>query len=177
MKKKVLILSASPRVGGNSDILCNQFMLGAQESEHSVEKIYLQKEKLGYCMACGSCSKTKKCVQKDSGNTILEKMVDADVIVFSTPVYFYAMSGQLKILIDRTLPRYSELAGKAYLIATAADPTLSAVEGTVSDYRSFLRMTPNLKDSGHIFGLNAWDKGEIIGNTAMMQAYEAGQNV
>lgn len=177
MRKKVLILSASPRVGGNSDILCNQFMLGAQESEHSVEKIYLQKEKLNYCIACGSCMKTRTCVQKDNGNLILEKMVNADVLVFSTPVYFYTMNGQLKTLIERTLPRYSELRGKAYLIATAADPTLNAVEGTVSDYKNFLRMTPNLKDSGQIFGLNAWGKGEIIGNIAIMQAYEAGQNV
>ncbi len=177
MKKKVLILSASPRVRGNSDILCNQFMLGAQELGHNVEKIYLQKEKLNYCTACGSCMKTRTCVQKDNGNLILEKMVNADVIVFSTPVYFYTMCGQLKTLIDRTLPRYSEFKGKAYLIATAADPTLSAIEGTVSDYKNFLRMTPDLKDSGQIFGLNAWDKGDIIGNPAIMQAYEVGKNI
>lgn len=177
MKKKVVILSASPRIGGNSDILCSQFMLGAEESGHVVEKIYLQKEKLGYCTACGSCSKTKMCVQKDNGNIILKKMTEADVIVFSTPVYFYAMNGQLKTLIDRTLPRYTEFKGKAYLIATAADPTLSAIEGTVSDYKNFLRMTPNLKDSGQIFGLNAWDKGDIISNPAIIEAYKEGENI
>lgn len=153
MKKKILILSASPHIRGNSDTLCDQFTLGAQESGHNVERIYLQKEKLNYCTACGSCMKTKICVQKDNGNVILEKMVNADVLVFSTPVYFYTMNGQLKTLIDRILPRYSELKGKAYLIATAADPTLNAVEGTVSDYKNFLRMTSNLKDSGQIFGL------------------------
>lgn len=177
MVKKVLAISASPRKGGNSDILCDQFLRGAQESGHSVEKIYLHKENLGYCMGCYACRKTKKCVQKDTGNEILEKMVEADVIVFATPVYFYAVSGQMKTLIDRTLPRYSELSGKAYLIATAAAPTEDAVEGAVSDYKNFLRMIPDLKDDGHIYGLNAWAKGDIIGNTAVNQAYEAGKNI
>ncbi len=102
-------------------------------------------------------------------------MVSADVIVFATPVYFYAMNGQLKTLIDRTLPRYSELGGKAYLIATCADPKHDAVEGTVSDYKNFLRMTPELTDAGHIFAFSAWAKGDILGNPAIMQAYEAGK--
>ncbi len=175
MSKKVIILSASPRKGGNSDLLCDQFMRGAQEAGHEVEKIYLHKERLGYCMACDACSETKKCVQKDGGNEILEKMVSADVIVFATPVYFYAMNGQLKTLIDRTLPRFAEFGGKAYLIATCAEPEHSAVEGTLSDYKNFLRMTPELTDTGHIFGLGAWAKGDILGNPAIIQAYEAGK--
>ncbi len=177
MSKNVIILSASPRKGGNSDYLCDQFMLGAQEAGHSVEKIFLRAEKINYCMGCGNCIDTGKCIQKDSMNDILEKMVNADVLVFSTPVYFYAMSGQLKTLIDRTVPRYRELKGKAYLIATCADPERDAVDGTLSDYKNFLRMTPNLIDTDHIFGLNAWAKGDIIDNPAVAQAYEAGKSV
>lgn len=177
MDKKVLIISASPRKGGNSDILCDQFMRGAQEAGHPTEKIFLRDYKINFCMACYGCQKTKKCIQKDDGNEILDKMVQADVIVFSTPVYFYAMNGQLKTLIDRTLPRFSELKGKAYLIATCADPGMDAVEGTISDFRNFLRMTPELKESDTILGLNAWSKGDIIENPAIAQAYEAGKNI
>lgn len=177
MGKKVLLIVASPRRNGNSEILCDEFMRGAKEAGHTAEKIYLQKEKLGYCMACYACRNTKKCVQKDAGNEILEKMVVADAIVFSTPVYFYAMNGQLKTLIDRTLPRFAELSGKAYLLATAADTGKDAIEGTVSDYKNFLRMTPDLIDTEHIYGLGAWDKGDIHGNPAIKQAYEAGKNV
>lgn len=177
MNKKVLILVASPRKNGNSEILCDEFIRGAEEAGHVTEKIHLQKEKLGHCMACNACQDTKKCIQKDTGNEILEKMVAADAIVFSTPVYFYAMNGQLKTLIDRTLPRFVELKGKAYLIATAADTGKNAIEGTVSDYKGFLRMTPNLVDTEHIYGLGAWHKDDIQGNPAIKQAYEAGKNV
>lgn len=177
MNKKTLIISTSPRKGGNSDLLCDQFMLGAQDAGHSVEKIFLRNEKINYCTGCGNCTDTRKCVQKDSMNEILDKMIKADVLVFSTPIYFYSVCGQLKTLIDRTVPRYSELEGKAYLIATCADPELSAVEGTVSDYKNFLRMTPKLIDAGHIYGLNTWAKGDILGNPAVMQAYEMGKNI
>lgn len=177
MLKKVLAIAASPRKGGNSDILCDQFLNGAKEAGHSVEKIYLHKEKLGYCMGCYACRETKKCVQKDKGNEILQKMVDADVILFASPVYFYSVNGQLKTLIDRTLPRYQEFSGKAYLILTAADSDEDAVNGAVSDYESFLRMTPALKDAGHIYGLNAWSKADVIGKPSIIEAFEAGKNI
>lgn len=177
MQKKVIAISASPRKEGNSDILCDQFLKGAAESGHTVEKINLRQAKLGYCMACYACRETKKCIQKDAGNEILEKMVAADVIVFSTPVYFYSASGQLKTLIDRTFPRFSELKGKAYLIVTAAAPTHDGIEGAVSDYKNFLRMTPELIDSGHIYGLGAWEKGDILTNPAFTQAHEVGKSL
>jgi len=176
MSKKVLVISASPRKGGNSDILCDRFILGAQEAGHTTEKIFVGDYTVNFCMACYACRKTKKCIQKDSGNEILGKMVHADVIAFATPVYFYAMNGQMKTLIDRTLPLYSELKGKAYLIATCADPDINAVEGTVSGFRNFLRMTPELKESGMVFGLGTWDKGDVIGNPAFTEAYETGRN-
>lgn len=119
--KKVLILSASPRKGGNSDLLCDAFAQGAREAGHEVEKIYVQDQKIGSCMACYGCRSKGVCVQKDDMASILDKLVAADVIVLATPVYFYAMDGQLKTLIDRTLPRYTEIRGKDfYFIATAA---------------------------------------------------------
>lgn len=175
--KKVLILSASPRKGGNSEILCDQFMRGAQEAGHNVEKVVLREQKINYCLGCEACMNTQKCVQKDSMNDILAKMVEADVLVFSTPVYFYSMCGQLKTFIDRTIPRFREFKGTAYLITTSSDSGDSTVEGTLSDYHNFLRMTPELTDAGHIFGFNAWAKGDILGNPAVMQAYEAGKDI
>ncbi|MDR3141434.1 MAG: flavodoxin family protein [Tannerellaceae bacterium] len=176
MAKKILIISASPRKSGNSDLLCDQFTLGAWESGHNVEKIFLRSEKIKYCIGCGNCIETGKCVQKDSMNEILTKMVDADVLVFATPVYFYAMNGQLKTFIDRTVPRYREFKGKIYFIATCADPEQSAVEGTVSDFRGFLACATGLEEAGMIFGLGVWNVGDVVNNPAMLQAYQAGKN-
>lgn len=131
MNKKVLILAGSPRKGGNSDALCTEFTKGAEENGNQVEKVYVQDLKIGGCRACYSCRKSRVCVQKDDMTTLLDKMVKADVIVLATPVYFYSMDGQMKMMIDRTLPRYTEIANKDfYFIATAAAGK-SAMERTI----------------------------------------------
>ena len=123
MSKKVLVLSASPRKGGNSDLLCDQFMQGAQTAGHSVEKILLKDKKIKYCTGCGACYNLGKgCSQKDDMSEVLEKMIAADVIAMATPVYFYTMNAQMKTLIDRTCSRYTEISDKEfYFIVAAAD--------------------------------------------------------
>ena len=128
MAKKVLILSSSPRRGGNSDTLCDEFMRGAAESNHEVEKIFLRDKTIHYCTGCSTCSLYQKpCPQKDDAAEIIEKMVDADVIVMATPVYFYTISAQMKTLIDRCCGRYTEMNGKEfYFIVTAAVRKCSA---------------------------------------------------
>ena len=110
--KNILVISASPRKGGNSDVLCDEFIKGAQQAGHKTEKIFLRNFKVNYCTGCGVCNSTHKCVQKDDMAEIMDKMVNADVIVFATPVYFYTMDAQLKTLIDRTVPRYTEMVNK-----------------------------------------------------------------
>ena len=123
MSKYKLILSGSPRRGGNSDILCDRFMEGARESGHRAEKDFLRDKNIGYCLGCEACHQNNGvCVQKDDMAEILGKMIAADVIVMATPVYFYTMDAQMKTLIDRCVARYTEISNKAfYFIATAAD--------------------------------------------------------
>ena len=86
MSKNVLVISASPRKGGNSDTLCDEFIRGAQESGNQAEKIFLASKNIKYCIGCGVCNTTHRCVQKDDMAEILDKMVEADVIVLATPV-------------------------------------------------------------------------------------------
>lgn len=92
MSKNILILQSSPRIGGNSDILCDEFIKGAEEANHSCEKIYLTKKDIKLCTGCLTCDETHSCVIDDDMREILEKMVNADVIVMATPVYFFTMS-------------------------------------------------------------------------------------
>ena len=120
--KKVLILSGSPRKGGNSDTLCDEFMKGAIEAGNEVEKIFVAGKNIGYCKACYACKDTGVCVIKDDMAEVLQKMLDADVIVLSSPVYFYSISAQLKAVIDRTVARWLEFRDKEfYYIMTAAE--------------------------------------------------------
>ena len=101
MQKNVLILSTSLRVGGNSDSLAKAFAEGAKEAGHQVELVSLAKKNIGFCKGCLACQSKKKCVILDYANEITEKMAQADVLVFATPVYYYGMSGQMKTMLDR----------------------------------------------------------------------------
>lgn len=179
MKKQVLILSASPRKGGNSDTLCDEFLRGAQEAGHDVEKIFLRERNIAYCTGCGVCNQTHKCVQKDDMAEILDKMVRADVIVLATPVYFYTMDAQMKTLIDRTVPRYTEIKDKAfYYIVAAADQEIEAMQKTIEGFRGFtLDCLEGAAEKGIVYGVGAWEKGEIRKTPAMRQAYEMGRTV
>jgi len=178
VSKKVLILSASPRKGGNSDLLCDQFMLGAKEAGNQTEKIFLRDKKIGYCIGCGSCFTSKSCVQKDDMAEVLEKMIAADAIVMATPVYFYTMNGQMKTMIDRTCPRYTEISNKEiYFIVTAADSKKQAMERTLEGFRGFTYLLSGAKEKGIIYGTGAWNMGDIIESKAMVQAYEMGKTV
>lgn len=177
MGKKILILSGSPRKGGNSETLCAQFAKGAQEAGHTVELIRLHTKKLGFCTACYACKKTGVCVQKDDMAGILEKMGAADVIVLSTPVYFYQMTAQMKTLIDRTMAAYYDqtLAGKEfYFIVTAAEDK-PALERTMDGLKGLTDCIPNAKVRERIYGAGAWQLGEIQGNPAMREACEMGR--
>ena len=136
MSKRVFIISSSPRKGGNSDLLCDQFMKGALEAGHHVEKARVSEKHIGYCTGCGVCISTHRCVQRDDMDAILDAMVSADVIVLATPVYFYSMCAQLKIMIDRLCPRYTEIKNKAFqFIVSAADSSHDAMERTLEGLR------------------------------------------
>ena len=178
MSKNVLILSSSPRKGGNSDLLCDQFVMGAQEAGHQAEKIVLKDKKINYCTGCGSCFNGKACPQKDDMADMLEKMITADVIVMATPVYFYTMCAQMKTLIDRCCSRYSEIRNKEfYFILTAAVNNKQALERTVEEFRGFTSCLNGAKEKGIIYGTGAWHIGDIKKSDAMKKTFEMGKNV
>lgn len=179
MKKKVLILSASPRKGGNSDLLCDEFLRGAVEGGNIVEKIFVRDKKINYCIACDACVRNKGvCAYKDDMAGILEKMIDADVIVLASPVYFYTMDAQMKTIIDRTVARYTEITGKEfYFIVSAADRNISEMERTIEGFRGFTYCLDNATEKGIIYGVGAWQAGEIKGKPSMHEAYNFGKNV
>jgi multimeric flavodoxin WrbA len=177
--KNVLIISASPRRHGNSDTLCDRFAQGATESGNKVEKIFLKDKNIGYCLGCGACEDTGKCHQKDDMASLLDKMVEADVIVLATPVYFYSMDGQMKTFIDRTVPRYTEISNKDfYFILTAADTEKSSLERTMEAFRGFTEdCLEGANEAGIIYGTGVWKTGEVNETPAYNEAYEMGRRI
>lgn len=175
----VLIISSSPRRGGNSDLLCDEFMQGATEAGHRVEKIRCAEMTIHYCRGCGVCNAPDRdCLQKDDMAGILEKMLAADVIVMATPVYFYTLCGQMKTLIDRTVSRYTEIRGKEfYFILAAAEEDREAMERTVECFRGFLNCLDDAVEKGVVYGTGAWQMGDIRKSPAMQQARTMGLQV
>lgn len=178
MKKNVLILSGSPRKGGNSDLLCDEFARGAQQAGHTVEKLRVAELKIGYCRGCYACKKTGKCAIDDDMAQVLQKMIDADVLVLASPVYFYSIDAQLKALIDRTVARWTEVHDKEfYYIVTAADEALASAETTLACFRGYADCVEGAREMGVICGMGAYEKGEIRQKPALREAYEMGQRV
>lgn len=179
MSKKVLILSGSPRKNGNSDLLCNEFMKGAVESGNIVEKIQVSEKKIGYCSACYYCTKSGgKCAIDDDMTEIMQKIIDSDVLVLASPVYFYSIDAQLKALIDRTVARWTEVKNKEfYYIATAAESDDSALECTIQCMRGFADCVDGAVEKGVIAAGGFYEAGEIKNSDYMSKAYEMGKNV
>lgn len=175
---KVLAISSSPRKGGNSDVLCDEFLKGAAENGHEVQKIRLTEKKIAPCLACYGCTDSHVCVRRDDMAEVLEALKAADVIVLASPVYFYSICAQMKTMIDRCLADYMAISDKMfYLIVTAAEPLHSAADTTLADFRGFLRCLPGAKEAGVVLGTGTWDKGDVYRHPSMKQAYEMGKRI
>lgn len=179
MSKKVLILSGSPRKGGNSDILCDEFMRGAEKAGNTVEKLRIAEKKIGYCKACYFCGKSDGvCVIKDDMAEILEKMHWADVIVLASPVYFYSIDAQMKAVIDRTLAQWTKIKNKDfYYILTAAEFTDTVMDCSLECFRGLAACLSGSKEMGVIYGKGVYEPGEVKNTPLIQEAYEMGSNV
>lgn len=179
MNKKILVLSGSPRIGGNSDLLCDEFMRGAIESGNKVEKINVANKKVTPCLACYYCKDHGgKCVYNDDMTEILQKMIDCDVLVLASPVYFYSINAQLKAVIDRSVARWLEVKNKKlYYIVTMADEALSSADATLACLRGYADCVEGSEECGVIVGNGVYEAGEIKNTPAFRKAYEAGKAV
>ena len=176
--KNVLVLSSSPRKGGNSDLLCDAFAKGAKESGNKVTKIRVADKKVGFCTGCYACQKTGKCVIKDDAAAILKKMMASDVIVFASPVYFYSVCAQLKALIDRSVVFYPNITNKDYyFMMTMAEEDSKMAEGTVKAMQGFLDCYEGSKLKGMVCASGVYEKGEILKTKFPSAAYKLGLKV
>lgn len=177
--KKVLILEGSPRPHGNSCILSDEFARGAEEAGCSVEKVLVARKKLSGCLGCNACYRNGgTCVQKDDMEEIRAKMLEADVIVLASPIYFYSMTSQMKMVLDRAYAFYQQLTGKTfYFLVTCAAPEATFTETMLASLRGFTCCVPDAKEGGIVLGTNAMEAGDIRTSDAMQQAYQMGRNV
>lgn len=178
MKKKIFIVSSSPRKDGNSDTLANEFARGAAEAGHDVVKVNVRDLDLKFCLGCLYCQEHDRCVINDSMNAICPQVQSSDVLVFATPIYYYEMSGQLKTFLDRLNPLFprNNKFKEVYLLATAAEDESTTTDGAKKGVEGWIECFEGVKLKRVIFGGGVTDKGEIAGSPALKEAYEAGFN-
>lgn len=175
--KNVLVISASPREGGNSDLLCDEFMRGAKEAGHTVEKIRLTDRDINYCTGCLYCIGGRgECSQHDDMGEIFEKILAANVIVLASPVYFLTFNAQMKTFVDRLCPIYSQIHGKDFYFILSAAGGQSSIDSAVQGFRVFTGCLYGNEEKGIIASTGFWDAGRVKGTGVMRQAYDRGRN-
>lgn len=174
--KNVVIVSSSMRKG-NSDKLCNEFQKGAVESGNTVTRINIRDIKLGFCLGCRDCYNYGDCVQNDDMNSIYPKILEADVLVFATPIYFGEMSGSLKTFLDRMYPLYTSIKGKeVYIIASCYEDDHTFVDDSIAGLkRSLLDFgLDNVKQV--VYGLET-DGPNDVREEALSEAFKVGKSI
>lgn len=177
---RIAVIRTSPHKTGNTNLLADSYIKGAKDAGHEIEDIYISNCRIGYCKGCYgtestvACTRTGKCWQDDDLNMLLEKIRDCDVLVFATPIYFYSVSGQMKVFLDRTVPLY----GKSYhfrdiyLIAASESGSNSAMDGAIKCLEGWMACFPGTKLKGVVYGTGALAPGEIRQNSHALEEAE-----
>ena len=177
--KKILIVSASPRVNSNSEALAQAFARGAQDAGHETELISLRGKTVQFCRGCFVCQEKLRCVIRDDADAICQKALYADVLVFATPIYYYEMSGQLKTLLDRLNPLFpSDYAFRdVFLLTAAAEDEESVPQRAVSGVEGWIACFAQARLAGTVFMGGVTAAGENPQHPALEQAYRMGNSL
>ena len=177
--KNVLVISTSLRANSNSDALADAFLRGAADAGHHTEKISLRGRNIQFCRGCMACQKLGRCVISDDAAEISQKMHDADVIAFATPIYYYEMSGQMKTLLDRANWLYSSdyHFTDIYLLTAAAENEPSVPSRAEGGLTGWIDCFERARLAGSVFAGGVEGPGETTGHPALAQAYNMGNQI
>lgn len=172
----ILILSGSPRKGGNTEMLVEAFAKGVAEHHH-VEIVSVHDVNVNPCLGCNACFKTDGiCTQEDDMTVIYEKMSQTDMLVIASPVYFYGISAQLKAVIDRfhNPIRDSFHIKKSALLLVGAASLPELFDAILTEYNLCLKYF-DIEDAGSVVVRGVKEKGDINNTDALKDAYRLGQ--
>ena len=176
---KIVILMASPNPKGSTSILAEQFRKGAEEKGHTVETVNVCRMDIKPCSGCIACGYEGECVQRDDNVIIRQKLLDCDMVVFATPLYYYGMSAQLKAVVDRFCAYNSSLNSrhlKSALLTVAwnaDDWTFDALE---VHYKTLVRYI-NFEDKGMVLGYGCGTPSMTKRSRYPKEAYQLGKSL
>lgn len=176
---KIVILFASPNKNGSTSILAENFKNGALESGHTVEMIDVCRADVHPCLGCVKCGYEGPCVQQDGMQLIRQKLLDCDMLVFATPLYYYAMTAQLKAVVDRFCAFNSSLSRKhirSALLAVAWNSDDWTFDALTAHYKTLVRYL-NLEDMGTVLGYGCGSPSMTAASSFPQKAYRLGKSV
>lgn len=179
-KKKVLVITGSPRQHGNSNTLAEQFMRGAQEAGHEVSRFDAGLSTVRGCTACNHCHMNGPCILDDDDfGSVRERIVAADAILFASPVYYYHISMQIKAVMDRfyAINGRIHVRKRAAFLLTLANSDMERVQPIIDFFRRGLFDYLGWEYAGHLVGTGLWPVGAVNGTRYMDEAYRLGTNI
>ena len=176
---KIVVLTGSPRRNGNSAYLAEQFIKGARESGHDIYRYDCAFRQVEPCRACNRCGMDGPCVIKDDFDELRPRLVEADMVVFATPMYYFGMSAQMKRVIDRFYAINGQIKGASKMAAflmTYADTSAKEAEPMLVHYRTLMDYL-GWKSVGEVVAAGVWTAGSVRNTEYGEQAYQLGKNV
>ena len=176
---KIVVLTGSPRMNGNSNYMAERFIAGAEEAGHSVYRFDCARHKIAPCLACNSCGMNGPCVQKDDFELLRPHLIEADMVVFATPMYYFGFSAQLKTVIDRCYAINSIINGapkKTALLMAYADNNKVKEDTLLAHYRS-LATYMGWQNVGAVVAPGVWTAGAIRHTRYPEDAYRLGRSL
>lgn len=176
---KILVITGSAHKHGTTALLAEKFVNGAEEAGHQAARFDAAFKKIHPCIACERCHMTGAgCVFKDDMEELNLQLLEAEAVIFISPIYYYGLNAQIKTVIDRFYANDGRLHGnkKAALIVTMSDETIESAEGAIT---SFKGMTGYLgwNIAGIIAGVACGDVDALNKTDYPEQAYELGKNL
>lgn len=175
----VLVLMGSPNSRGSTYLLADAFCRGAQECGHAVKRIDVAHARLALCGGCVACGYDGPCVQQDDMEWIGAAIVQADMLVPATPLYYYGMSAQLKTAIDRFCAfngRIQRKHMKSALLSVAWNADGWTFDALEAHYRTLVRYL-NLQDQGMVLGKGCGTPAMTRASVYPEQAYRLGKRL
>ncbi len=179
MSKNIVVVHCSPRKGGNSSMLADEFIKGAQEVGNNVTRMDVGNANIHGCKACEYCiTHDGTCIQDDEMQQFYPALRDADVLVYATPMYFYNFPSQMRAFEDRTFCQV----GKPFNIKQTAlllcfeDKDITTADAAVGTFRQCSSYCKR-EVIGEVIVNNVYEKGAIAGNVGLKQAYELGRSI
>ena len=179
MSENIVLLSGAPRKNGNTERLASAFLEGVKEAGKEITVFRTADMKIGACLGCEHCMVEKGiCIQKDDMTEIYDALMKADALVLVSPVYFYSISAQLKLAVDRffALIPVGMPIKRTALLLTCGDETTEAADGSVATYKSICTFT-KWEDAGVIIATGLYTPGEIEGRKELEAAKALGQEI